>query len=227
MLAFSEAPHRKNLSTQVMEAIEKLILDKKLVPGDILPTEQQISQELQVSKSSVREAIKMMEALGIVDIRRGLCTVISERSERGYLNLLMSQMYLHSGNIEELRLFRQIIEKAYTAQAIAAATDQDIEQIGLALERFRQNVAAGQLTVDDDIHFHDQVLAATHNSYLITLGAALNQLFRDSIETSIRRHPDTALSDHERIYQAICQRRPDLAAKAIEDSAGLWSLSLQ
>ena len=67
---------RKSLSKQVMESIEKLILDQKLRPGDALPTEQQISEELGVSKSSVREAIKMVE------IRRGLCTVISENRSK-------------------------------------------------------------------------------------------------------------------------------------------------
>lgn len=73
---------RKSLSKQVMESIEKLILDQKLRPGDALPTEQQISEELGVSKSSVREAIKMLEALGVVEIRRGLCTVISENRSK-------------------------------------------------------------------------------------------------------------------------------------------------
>ena len=54
--------HRKSLSRQVMESIEKMILEQKLGPGDVLPTEIQISEELQVSKSSVREAVKMLEA---------------------------------------------------------------------------------------------------------------------------------------------------------------------
>ena len=105
---------RKSLSKQVMESIEKIILDQKLQPGDALPTEQQISEELGVSKSSVREAIKMLEALGVVEIRRGLCTVISENPEQGYLNVFLSHLYLLSGSAEELREFRKIIEEAYT-----------------------------------------------------------------------------------------------------------------
>lgn len=120
---------RKSLSKQVMESIEKIILDQKLQPGDALPTEQQISEELGVSKSSVREAIKMLEALGVVEIRRGLCTVISENPEQGYLNVFLSHLYLLSGSAEELREFRKIIEEAYTTQAIATATEADITAI--------------------------------------------------------------------------------------------------
>ena len=87
-----QQPRRKSLSRQVMESIEKLILEQDLKPGDVLPTETQISETLQVSKSSVREAVKMLEALGVVEIRRGLCTVISANPEQGYLNVMLSHL---------------------------------------------------------------------------------------------------------------------------------------
>ena len=60
--------HKKSLSRQVMEAIEKMIREREMGPGDVLPTETQIAEELEVSKSSVREAIKMLEAVGVVEI---------------------------------------------------------------------------------------------------------------------------------------------------------------
>ena len=185
---------RKSLSKQVMESIEKIILDQKLQPGDALPTEQQISEELGVSKSSVREAIKMLEALGVVEIRRGLCTVISENPEQGYLNVFLSHLYLLSGSAEELREFRKIIEEAYTTQAIATATEADITAIREALEQFRARCRDGTLTVDDDLRFHNQILQATHNAFLISMGTALNALFRDSIGASIRKYPEVALA---------------------------------
>ena len=105
-----QQPRRKSLSRQVMESIEKLILEQDLKPGDVLPTETQISETLQVSKSSVREAVKMLEALGVVEIRRGLCTVISANPEQGYLNVMLSHLYLNSGNEEELQVFRRTVE---------------------------------------------------------------------------------------------------------------------
>ena len=166
---------RKSLSKQVMESIEKIILDQKLQPGDALPTEQQISEELGVSKSSVREAIKMLEALGVVEIRRGLCTVISENPEQGYLNVFLSHLYLLSGSAEELREFRKIIEEAYTTQAIATATEADITAIREALEQFRARCRDGTLTVDDDLRFHNQILQATHNAFLISMGLPLRR----------------------------------------------------
>lgn len=103
---------KKSLSRQVVDSIEEMIMERKLGPGDVLPTEIQISEELQVSKSSVREAIKMLEALGVVN-SPGLCTVISKNPEQGYMNVMLSHFYLNSGNEEDLQNFRYIIESAY------------------------------------------------------------------------------------------------------------------
>lgn len=214
---------RKTLSRQVLESIEQWILERKLGPGDILPTEVQIAEELQVSKSSVREAIKMLEVLGVVEIRRGLCTVISANPEQGYMNVLLSHFYLNSGTPQEARAFRNTIEVAYTCLAIEEATDADLEALRSCLEEFRRKVRDGSVTAADDIAFHNQILESTHNSFLIGLGKALNSLFRNSIELSLHQNPQTALADHEAIYQAIIQRNKGAASDAVRRSAEGWA----
>ena len=211
---------KKSLSRQVVDSIEEMIMERKLGPGDVLPTEIQISEELQVSKSSVREAIKMLEALGVVEIRRGLCTVISENPEQGYMNVMLSHFYLNSGNEEDLQNFRYIIESAYTTYAIRQATDND-------LAVFREKLRNGTLEAEDDILFHGQILQATHNSFMIGLGNALNELFRRSIAIAIRDNSEVALHDHESIYQAIVNRDPVAAEKVIAASARQWAASFK
>ena len=218
--------HKKSLSRQVMEAIEKMIREREMGPGDVLPTETQIAEELEVSKSSVREAIKMLEAVGVVEIRRGLCTVISENPEQGYLNVMLSHLYLTSGGGEELQTFRQTVETAYTELAIDQGTEEDVRQIVQALETFRDNLQSGALSPEDDLAFHAQILKATHNSFMISLGSALNELFRESIGVSIRCSPQTALADHEKICDAILRRDKSAARKAIGGSAEQWARAL-
>lgn len=218
---------KKSLSRQVVDSIEEMIMERKLGPGDVLPTEIQISEELQVSKSSVREAIKMLEALGVVEIRRGLCTVISKNPEQGYMNVMLSHFYLNSGNEEDLQNFRYIIESAYTTYAIHQATDNDLAAIREKLELFREKLRNGTLEAEDDILFHGQILQATHNSFMIGLGNALNELFRRSIAIAIRDNPEVALHDHESIYQAIVNRDPVAAEKVIAASAKQWAASFK
>lgn len=219
--------NHKSLSRQVMDSIEKMILEQKLVPGDVLPTETQIAEELQVSKSSVREAIKMLEALGIVEIRRGLCTVISANTEQGYLNVMLSHLYINSGDAEELQVFRRTIETAYTTLAIDTATEADVAAIRAELDSFREKVQSGCLSPDDDLAFHNCILQATHNSFLISLGAALNEMFRETIGISIQISPNIALNDHEKIYQAIFNRDKEAAIAAIERSAQQWAAAFK
>lgn len=218
---------RKSLSRQVMDSIEKMIREQKLVPGDALPTETQIADQLQVSKSSVREAIKMLEALGIVEIHRGVCTVISANTEQGYLNVMLSQLYINSGSAEELQVFRRTIETAYTTLAIDTATDSDLELIRKELESYREKALQGQLEAEDDIAFHNSILDATHNAFLISLGNALNEMFRDGIGISIQKNPRVALADHEKIYTAIQNRDKAAAIAAIEASAKQWVTAFQ
>lgn len=218
--------HKKSLSRQVMEAIEKMIREREMGPGDVLPTETQIAEELSVSKSSVREAIKMLEALGVVEIRRGLCTVISENPEQGYLNVMLAHLYLTSGGGEELQTFRQTVEAAYTELAIDQATEEDKEQISQALETFREKLHQGALSSEDDLAFHSQVLKATHNSFMISLGSALNELFRESIGVSIQTNPHLALADHEKICDAIQRRDKSAAREAISGSAERWARTI-
>ena len=95
------------------------------------------------------------------------------------------------------------------------------------LELFREKLRNGTLEAEDDILFHGQILQATHNSFMISLGNALNELFRRSIAIAIRDNPEVALHDHESIYQAIVNRDPVAAEKVIAASARQWAASFK
>lgn len=168
----------------------------------------------------------MLEALGVVEIRRGLCTVISKNPEQGYMNVMLSHFYLNSGNEEDLQNFRYIIESAYTTYAIHQATDNDLAAIREKLELFREKLRNGTLEAEDDILFHGQILQATHNSFMISLGNALNELFRRSIAIAIRDNPKWP-SMTTSIYQAIVNRDPVAAEKVIAASARQWAASFK
>lgn len=218
---------KRSLSRQVMHEIEKMIARDKLQPGDPLPSESQIAEQLQVSKSSVREAIKMLEALGIVQIKRGLCTEISKNPEQGFANVILSHFHRSNATAMQLKEFRRMFEVAYTSLAVENATEEDFVAIQRAISDFAQHLAGDELTVEDDISFHNAVVRATHNPFVISLGIALNELFKDSIDSSISTNPQYALQDHENIFEAIKGANPQAAAQAIEKSITLWANTLE
>ena len=217
---------RKKLSMQVMESIQQMIVDQHLAPGDLLPTENQISEKLEVCKSSVREAIKMLEALGVVEIRRGLCTIISETPQKGFYNLLQSQLCLYGNRAQaDLLGFCRAMESACAVQAIQVATPQDLSLVRLDLEQFRKKVETGALDADDGIRFRIHLVEAAHNSFLLPLAQSLYLLFRESISCTLRQDPQKSLRLYERIYQALQERDLLAVTQAMGESAEGWTLS--
>ena len=124
--------------------------------------------------------------------------------------------------------------KLLALHASSRATSNTLALWGLVRTRLEERCGIteiclrnGTLEAEDDILFHGQILQATHNSFMISLGNALNELFRRSIAIAIRDNPEVALHDHESIYQAIVNRDPVAAEKVIAASARQWAASFK
>ena len=91
----------KSLSKMVMESIKEVLIQKTLKPGDRLPTETELCESLGVGKSSVREAIKMLEVLGVVETRQGEGTYIAKKIAETSVNPLVYQLLIDDGSVSE------------------------------------------------------------------------------------------------------------------------------
>lgn len=216
----------KSLSRRVIEALRDSIADGELKPGDMLPTETELTEHLGVSKSSVREAVKMLEAIGIVEIKRGQGTILSKTCEQGYMNVILFQLLMRNGSAKELKEFRRMVETAYISMAIENATQEDLDKIEACVEQFGRNIHNGIIDVQEDVRFHRTILQATHNSFIISLGEAVTMLYIDSIAKSIQLHPEHALHDHQQIYLAIKERNLEYARDSVVHSIDVWADTL-
>ena len=124
--------------------------------------------------------------------------------------------------------------KLLALHASSRATSNTLALWGLVRTRLEERcditeicLRNGTLEAEDDILFHGQILQATHNSFMISLGNALNELFRRSIAIAIRDNSEVALHDHESIYQGIVNRDPVAAEKLIAASARQWAASFK
>jgi len=124
---------RDNLSQLVLENIEASIRDGKFKPGCMLPSEKDMSDMYNVGKSSVREAIKMLQVLGVVDSFQGRGTYLRESIGPQILKPILYDMMLQRSNAEELYEFRLMFDIAYISIAIQKATDLEKQ---LAREKF-------------------------------------------------------------------------------------------
>ena len=217
---------RGSVVSLVMDRIKEALVTKELKPGDYLPSETELTKNLGVSKSSVREAVKMLQAMGVVEVRRGQGTVILRHPRSDYISPLIFQLILESGYPQDLVELRIMFEPAFSVMAMERATDEDIGRIKESLERFESSIQAGTQVAEDDIAFHLEILHATRNPLVILIGETIFQLFKPSISISMKNIPDIALKDHKRIFEAFCKRDEPLLRKAVLKSYAGWKRSL-
>lgn len=212
-----------NISKQVMERIKQALLNRSLKPGDRLPTEAELCESMGVGKSSVREAVKMLEVLGVVETHQGEGTYISERIPENSLNPLVFQLLIDYGGNADIMELRKIFEPAYTVLAMEKATDQDLQKLTELCNAFEQKISLGCQQAEDDLAFHYAVLQITRNPFVIRIGKTILQLFQASIGESMKMIPMRALEDHRAILKALAQRDENRVLEAVESSFTGWA----
>lgn len=211
----------------VIERIKEALMKKELQPGDYLPSEAELTQSLGISKTSVREAIKMLQAMGIVDVRRGQRTRIREHIEDDAINPMMFQLLVEKGTATDILNFRLMFEQAFTLMAMEYATEEDIKRIQETLERFEQMIEKDSPEAEDDLAFHYAILESTHNPFVMRTGMTILQLFKASIGESVQDHPRVAFEDHSRIFSALCRKDEKAVKEAIIRGVERWRAFLE
>lgn len=210
------------LSHRVMDEIKIAMLNGDLNPGDRLPTETSLSESLGVGKSSIREAVKMLEVLGVVETRQGDGTYITSSNKEQHVNPLVYQLILLQGGENRIFELRAMFEPAYTMLALNNATDDDLKTLQNVQEQFREKVAHNTQQADDDLAFHRTILEATHNPYVIRIGETILQLFSATIARSMKHIPERAVQDHDLILDAFLRRDQSSLQAAIYQSFEGW-----
>jgi GntR family transcriptional regulator, transcriptional repressor for pyruvate dehydrogenase complex len=201
-----KVPETKTAVNKVTEYIKNKIIYKELKPNDKIPTESELSEILNVSRSSVREALKILEAINIIQIRRGDGTYISEPENITFSQSLLFKMILNNMQIKELVDFREQIEVAVVKLAISYATEEDIQGLkniyNSFLDCIENNPDDYKMIHELDLRFHKALAASTKNklmaeiylfafeifSPMILENYAIGQIKGDDKETTVENH---------------------------------------
>ncbi|WP_234272325.1 FadR/GntR family transcriptional regulator [Billgrantia zhangzhouensis] len=224
--SFGSSIERSSVAMQLLERIKSALIRGELKPGDYLPSESELTHSLGIGKSSVREAIKMLQAIGIVEVRRGQGTMIRREPGDPIVDPMAFGMILARGMTRDVLEFRRMFEPAYTLQAMHNATEEDHAHIRRAIEDMEAAIAKGEQTSRHDVAFHRAILHATHNPMTIRVGETLLQLIEAALETSMQTLPEVALKDHKAIYQAFRQKDSEGVQVAIQVSSKSWETNL-
>lgn len=204
------------LSEAIRTYIKDYIIANRLKPGDPLPPESQLMEELGVGRSSVREAVKALQSLGIVEIRRGNGLYVRETNFDPILEVLEYSMRFDPHMFAEVFHVRVWLESAVIGDAVHQITDEHLARLEQLMHIWEQRIEAGEPFADLDEEFHCILYQSLNNRTLIML----LEVFWDAFETldieAIRATvPRIALDDHWSLLEAVKKRDAALARERL------------
>lgn len=207
------------LIDQIIEIIGRLIAEGHLGPGDALPGERDLSLMLKVSRTSVRQALKALDVLGVLEIKPGSRTYMNKSISKLLINPMKFMTLLH--NVENLELFetRKIIEVALTRLAAENASEKDLESMRIALEDSKNNLTNPKKYLIAEMNFHDAIFKASGNRILFAFMQSINNLLIEVREKTVFAYMDLedSLKQHIDIFDSIKGRDPEKAGEAMLD----------
>jgi DNA-binding FadR family transcriptional regulator len=209
-----------NLSEMVAGSIGRRIVSGQYRPGDTLPTEPRIQEEFGVSRTAVREAIRLLSAKGLTVSRPKIGTRIRPMSDwnmldpdvlRWHVNEEPSEAFIHY-----LFEMREIIEPAAASRAAERASAEEIAAIGTAMDGIQNEPRGSPPQIKADIDFHMAILESTRNPMLRSVGALIQSALSITFSLGWRTvMADDAVLQHRAVYDAIRQRRGEEAFLAM------------
>jgi len=211
-LAVIEPIRRSRLYQDIVTQIESLLDRGELRPGDQLPPERALAEQFQVSRASVREALRWLELLGVVETRAGGGTFV-RRTAPEDLARPLSNLIVRGHTLPDVIEVRGLIEPAIAAAAAKRITAAEIAELRTILEQQDRKVGAGEPYAEEDTRFHELIGHAARNELLTTMLGVIWDVLRSSreqwLQTNQRAH--SSIDAHRRILSALEAHDADAA----------------
>lgn len=217
-------PQPKKKAYQVIvDQIREYFLNGELQPGEKLPTERELASRFNVSRTSVREALRKLEIKGIIEIKQGSGSFIKTQEGRSLGEELSSTIIKTEKKlIYEMLELRQALEVECAFLASQRATSEDLERIGKALEMMDRVKNDVELGIQADLSFHINIVLASHNSIFLQLFQTLSEHMQDTIRATRRQRlkdperTQETIDEHKEIYLAIASGDANQAKQLME-----------
>jgi GntR family transcriptional repressor for pyruvate dehydrogenase complex len=202
---------------EIVRQIKQMISEGRLKSGDRLPPERDLAEKFVVSRTSVREALRALESLGLVEIRPGEGTFVRKVSVESLIEPLALVMLAQREAIGELFEARHLLEPSIARLAARRATREEIDEMTRILEDQAKEIAAGRTGLAQDAAFHAAIASAAHNRAITRVVHAIMDLLTQSREESLNTpgRPTRSHQDHQRVLAAIARHDEAAAEQAM------------
>jgi GntR family transcriptional regulator, transcriptional repressor for pyruvate dehydrogenase complex len=205
-------------STQVVAQIRDAIMAGRYVQGDRLPTEREMARQFGVSRVTIRDALRALEAGGLIEVRVGGLggPYVAQPDPLRLAESLRTHLHMQGSTFAELAEARLALETTATRLAAERAQEDDLARMRAALEELPGEGGTASQSVD----FHSALVQSAHNSALLTMFLATRALLQEAFNTLHARQPDmaeVARRVHRQLYEAIERRDGELAVRLMRD----------
>ena len=210
---------KTRVAEEVANRIRTLILDDTFPQGQPLPSERVLTEQFGVSRGSIRDALRMLETIGLIETRHGRGTFPRELTVDRLVAPLASMMTFQHDLQDELLDVRRMFEPAVARVAATRATDEDFADLQRILDAQHRKLKKGQSGIVEDTEFHAALARSTRNRVIVSLMATLNDLLVESRKLTLRQkgRPAKSVEGHEAVVAALRRRDADGAARAMSN----------
>ncbi len=214
----------------VLKQIKESIMNNELKPGEKIHTEVELIEQLGVGRNSVREAIKMLVALGVLEVRRGQGTFVATTIKPTFLDPLVFSLIIEPKSNENLYELRYLFDSMVIYNVLTKATAEDclkLENCILEAKKVYETHLRDEdydFFVEKDIAFHETLLELTDNPLIIRIGQTILGLFPEYIKRSIMQvHGiERSIKNHSDILAIIRDKDTQKVMEITEKSLAEW-----
>ena len=207
---------------QVIEQIKTMIISGNLQKGDKLPSERELGDQLKVSRTSIREALRALEIVGLIKCKQGEGNFIRDNFDNSLFEPLSLVFMLERSNKEDIIEVRRIIEVEAAALAAKRITKDQLKRLEYIIYEFK-NSEDEKILVNLDKNFHYEIAQASNNFILLNIINSCSTLI-DSLIKNARykimknvENKKELVDQHEKIYLALKEKDSELASKLMKE----------
>lgn len=210
-----EPVKRLNITDSIVNQIKDLVLQGKLNEGDKLPPERELMNLFEVGRPSLREALKVLEAQGLIEkTQKG--TIITGNHDKFFSDSLMFQLYFSSADWQDIFEARRFLERELTYLATTRANSADFDEIEQTIVDLENSIHVNDQAeyVSSNLLFHEKIAKASKNLVLFNLYESINNLIKHTQEKGVTviGVMTESLNYHKAILEAMRERNPELAS---------------
>lgn len=221
---------RESVVDIVVEQIKDLILNEVIKPGDKIPTEIELMEQLGVGRNSVREATKMLTALGVLEVRRGQGTFVATKVEPTFFDPFIFSLLIEPKSNQDLYELRVMYDSMVAFTVLNNGTEEEFIELEANIDKMEVEFNDGRhendidFFVEMDLAFHKILLKATHNPLIIRMGEAILGLFPKYMKKSIEQPNGITrvVDNHRTILKTLREKDVKHIVLSVEQTLEEW-----